>query len=98
MSFLDHIRRCNNAALGQVEPWFIGTGRGGSLRRGFAAVVTGAFGLFSRRPDGWQLSPDLDTPARRSAAMRTVLLELRARGHFAGQWRDEDYPVVVQEL
>ena len=93
MSFLDHIRRCNNADLTQFEPWFIGQDRTGFLHRDFAAGVVNGSGLFTRREKGWHLDPGLDTPAKRTAAMRTFLLSLRARGYFKGLWREEEYAV-----
>ena len=49
MSFLDHIKRCNNADLAQFEPWFIGEQRAGWLHRQFAPLVVARSGLFARR-------------------------------------------------
>lgn len=93
MSFLDHIARCNNADLGQFEPWFIGDRRAGFLHRDFAPVVATRPDLFARRDGAWHLAPALGTPDARSEAVRTFLLELRAQGRFAGLWREEAYPV-----
>ena len=93
MSFLDHIRRCNNADLTQFEPWFIGQDRTGFLHRDFAADVVSKSGLFARRDNGWYLDPNLDTSTRRTAAMRAFLLTLRERGYFKGLWREEEYAV-----
>jgi hypothetical protein len=93
MSFLDHIKRCNNADLSQFEPWFIGSRRAGFLHRDFAPVVASQKGLFRRRGKAWHLDPALDTPAKRTEAMHAFLLVLREQGHFTGLWRDEAYPV-----
>jgi hypothetical protein len=93
MSFLDHIKRCNNADLSQFEPWFIGSRRAGFLHRDFAPVVASQKGLFRRRGKAWHLDPALDTPAKRTEAMHAFLLALREQGHFTGLWRDEAYPV-----
>lgn len=93
MSFLDHIRRCNNADLSQFEPWFVGPHRAGFLHRDFAAGVVAAGKLFVRGDDAWHLDPALATPATRTASMREFLLELRDRGHFKGLWRGEEYDV-----
>jgi isopentenyldiphosphate isomerase len=98
MSFLDHIKRCNNGDLSQFEPWFIGEQRAGWLHREFAPLIVARSDLFKRRDvkghDGsWQLDPVLDTPQKRTDAMRDFLLELRANGHFGAAWRDEAYPV-----
>lgn len=93
MSFLDHIERCNNADLGEFEPWFIGSKRAGFLHRDFAPVVAARAGLFARRDGVWHLDPALDTPPKRSEAMRAFLLELREQGHFGKLWREEAYPV-----
>ena len=90
MSFLDHIRRCNNADLTGFEPWFIGPHRAGFLHRDFAAETVKESGLFAHGDDGWHLDSSLDTPDKRTAAMRAFLLELRERGHFKGLWREEE--------
>ena len=89
MSFLDHIARCNNADLGQFEPWFIGATRAGFIHRDFAARPD----LFARRDGAWHLAPGLDTPDRRTAAVRAFLLALRERGQFGNLWREEPYAV-----
>ena len=93
MSFLDHIARCNNADLSQFEPWFIGDRRAGYLHRDFAPVVAERPDLLVRRDGRWQLDPGLDTPERRTAAVRAFLLELRERGQFGRLWREEAYPI-----
>lgn len=93
MSFLDHIRRCNNADLAQFEPWFARGERAGFIHGEFAAELTRRPDLFARRDRSWHLDDALDTPAKRTEAMRLFLLELRERGHFKGVWRDERYPV-----
>jgi hypothetical protein len=93
MSFLDHIQRCNNARLGEFEPWFIGRDRAGFLHRDFAPVVAERPDLFTRRDKAWHLDPALDTPDKRTAALRDFLMELRDQGYFKGLWRDEAYPI-----
>ena len=93
MSFLDHIKRCNNADLSQFEPWFIGRQRAGFLHRDFAPVVAARPDLFVRRDGAWHLDAALDTPDKRTAAVRAFLLELRERGQFGKLWREEAYPV-----
>ena len=69
MSFLDHIKRCNNADLSQFEPWFIGSQRAGFLHRDFAPVVAAQTDLFRRRDKAWHLDPALDTPHKRTGAV-----------------------------
>ena len=92
MSFLDHLARCNNADMSQFEPWFAGTTRAGFVHRDFASQLKAP--LFTHREDGtWQLDEALDTPDKRTAALRAFLLELREAGHFKGLWREEAYPV-----
>jgi Domain of unknown function (DUF4743)/NUDIX domain len=93
MSFLDHIRRCNNADLSQFEPWYIGDIRVGYLHRDFLPMIAVRPDLFGHRDGGWYLNPALDTPDHRTAAMRAFLLELRDRGLFGKLWREEPYPV-----
>ena len=95
MSFLDHIARCNNADLGQFEPWFIGATRAGFIHRDFAATVAARPDLFARRDGAWHLAPGLDTPDRRTAAVRAFLLALRERGQFGNLWREEPYAVTL---
>lgn len=97
MSFLDHIRRCNNADLSAFDPWFVGPHRAGFLHRDFAREAIAGSGLFEHRDDGWHLDPALDTPDKRSATMRAFLLGLRERGHFKGLWREEAYDVAPHE-
>ena len=84
MSFLDHIKRCSNADLSQFEPWFIGHQRAGFFHRDFAPVVAARPDLFVRRDGAWHLDAALDTPDKRTAAMRAFLLELRERGPRRG--------------
>jgi isopentenyldiphosphate isomerase len=93
MSFLDHIRRCNNADLGQFEPWYIGSTRAGFLHRDFLPTIAVRPDLFSHRDGGWYLDGSLDTPDRRTAALRAFQLELREKGLFGKLWREEQYPV-----
>ena len=70
MSFLDHIDRCNNARLAEFEPWFIGEDRAGYIHRDFAPELAKRPDLFGHREAAWHLEPALDTPARRTAALR----------------------------
>lgn len=95
MSFLDHIARCNNADLGQFEPWYVGTTRAGFLHRDFLPTVAVRPDLFSHRDGGWYLEPALDTPAKRTTAIRAFLLDLRERGLFGRLWREEPYKVAT---
>jgi hypothetical protein len=91
MSFLDHIARCNNADLLQFEPWFVGASRAGFIHRDFAPRLPSP--LFTRGNGAWHLDPSLDTPDKRTAAVRALLLKLRADGLFGNTWREEPYPV-----
>jgi len=72
-----------NADLSQFEPWFIGSQRVGFIHRDFSPVVAARPDLFTHRDGAWHLQPALDTPAKRTAAMRAFLLELRERGSSA---------------
>ena len=93
MSFLDHIARCNNADLSQFEPWFVGDTRAGFIHRDFLPMVAVRSDLFSHRDGAWYLEPSLDTPDKRTAALRAFQLELREKGLFGKLWREEQYPV-----
>jgi hypothetical protein len=94
MSFLDHIARCNNADLSQFEPWFVGDARAGFLHRDFLPMVAVRPDLFSHRNGAWYLEPSLDTPDKRTTAMRDFLLTLHAKGLFGRLWRDEPVPAL----
>ena len=92
MSFLDHIARCNNADLSQFEPWFIGGQRAGFIHRDFApSSRRGPTCSCIATAPGISM-PSLDTPDKRTAAMRAFLLELRADGPVRRPWREEAYP------
>lgn len=93
MSFLDHIARCNNADLGQFEPWYVGRERAGFIHREFAVALADKPRLFSHHKKSWVLDPGLDSPGKRTTAIRTFLHELRDQGRFKGLWRGEEYPV-----
>src|SRR6188508_132179 len=93
MSFLDHIARCNNADLSEFEPWFVGDARAGFIHRDFLPIVAVRPDLFSHRDGAWYLEPSLDTPDKRTTAMRDFLLTLHAKGMFGRLWRDEPYKV-----
>ena len=86
MSFLDHIRLCNNADLAQFEPWFVGAHRAGFVHRDFAADAVADSGLFQRRDGAWHLDPRLDTPDKRTAERTSdnasVLMDMNST--FAG--------------
>jgi isopentenyldiphosphate isomerase len=93
MSFLDHIARCNNADLSQFEPWYVGRERAGFIHRDFAPVLADKPRLFGYHKKTWMLDPALDSPAKRTAAMRAFAHELRDQGRFKDLWRGEEYPV-----
>ena len=67
--------------------------RAGFIHRDFAPVVAARPDLFAHRDGAWHLDAALDTPDKRTAAMRAFLLELRERGQFGKLWREEAYPV-----
>jgi len=91
MSFLDHIKRCNNADMSQFEPWFVGRTRAGYVHREFAGQLPAP--LFEHRGKAWHLDAALKTCDSRTNAVHAFLLELRAAGQFGKQWREEAYPV-----
>ncbi len=93
MSFLDHIRACNNADLAQFLPFVTGAQRIGWIDRSFAARLAAWPDVFAVQPDRIVLSPAYDDFASRSAAMDGVLRTLAAAGEVTG-WREEAYPVM----
>ena len=90
--FFDHIACCNNANLAAFEPWFIVAHPGWLPPPRFPAPNRPRADLFSQGDGAWYQSDALDTPDKRTAALREFLLALRAHGWFKA-WRDEDYPV-----
>ncbi|MDA1309366.1 MAG: DUF4743 domain-containing protein [Proteobacteria bacterium] len=92
MNFLDHIRRCNAHDLTRFVPWFIGAGRAGYVRPALAKRLRDFPDVFETGAGGLMLSPSLQTPSERTAALEDVLAKLREEG-IGGPQRLEPYAV-----
>jgi len=92
MSYLDHIRACNNADLSQFVPFTVAAQRIGWLRPDFAAKLVDWPGVFEVGTDKISIMSthgDFDT---RSEAIQGPLRALATVGLIDG-WREELYPV-----
>jgi len=92
MSFLDHIRRCNNADLRRFLPFRIGGAQAGHVYPRFAERLAAFPEVFAVGAGGVDLSPALATPQARTDAVDAVLRRLAAEGAIKG-WRGERYPI-----
>ncbi len=93
MSFLDHIRRCNNFDPRGFRPLRIGAVRVGWVRHTFAERLAAFPEGFAVGPDSVELAPGQDSFAARTKVVERVLRTLAETGEITG-WRDEPYPVV----
>ena len=80
MSFLDRIKACNNAEMGEFVPFTVaGEGLGWVMPETAARLAEG-FPGFVRKGDGVALSADLDTADKRTAAVATATDRLAQDG------------------
>jgi len=93
MSYLDHIRACNNADLTRFRPFHVGDRRVGWLRPEFAARLSAWPDVFEVGSSAVSLSPAHSDFAARSAAIDVPLRALAAAGEIEA-WREEAYPVM----
>jgi len=94
VSFLDRITECNSHDLSGFLPLLVGGERVGWVRLDFAERLKPFGQVFEVTEQAVALAPALESFEARSAAVGTVLEELRAHGAVAG-WRDEPYPVTT---
>ncbi|MFQ6022765.1 MAG: DUF4743 domain-containing protein [Acidiferrobacterales bacterium] len=94
MSFLDRIKECNDHDLAKFRPLYIGSQRLGWVRHDMATRLAKYSAVFEVTADSVELNARLATFDARSAAVKTVLEELRDAGAIPA-WRDEMYPVTV---
>ena len=87
MSFLGHIRRCNNADLSQFEPWFVGSERAGFIHRDFAPELARRKEALESFPlDSMAMVGSLTRDNRRYALLRVdnLLYQIKS-GDYLGQ-------------
>jgi isopentenyldiphosphate isomerase len=94
MSYLDHIRACNNVDLAQFRPFGVAGQRVGWLRPAFAARLAEWPGVFDVGADAVEMVPAYDDFAARSRAIDGPLRALAEAGDIDA-WREEAYPVMA---
>ncbi|NKB60351.1 MAG: DUF4743 domain-containing protein [Alphaproteobacteria bacterium] len=94
MSYLDHIRACNNADLSQFRPFCVAGQRLGWVGADFASRLTAWPDVFNVGTDGIELASRHDDFEARSAAMDVPLRTLAESGVIFA-WREEAYPVMA---
>jgi 8-oxo-dGTP pyrophosphatase MutT (NUDIX family) len=92
MTFLDHIRVCNDHDPARYLPFSAAGSRVGWVARDFAPRLKSFPGVFSIAPNAIALRGDLADFDARTAAMKSVTDALRADGTVTA-WRDEFYAV-----
>ena len=92
MSYLDHIRACNNFDPSGFRPFEAGGLRVGWVRHDHAERLRNHADVFAVTGDAVRLAPGLDDFETRTAAVESVLRPLSAAG-VIGKWRNEPYPV-----
>ena len=93
MSYLDRIAVCRHWDPEAYRPFTIDGTALGRVAHGFARRLEAYPEVFTVSDRAVTLAPGLGDFETRSAAVREVLLELRAQGEVP-RWRDEDYPVL----
>ncbi len=93
MSYLDRIAVCTRWDPEGYRPFTIDGTALGRVAHGFARRLEAFPKVFAVSAGAVTLAPGLGGFEARSAAVREVLLELKAQGEVP-LWRDEDYPVL----
>lgn len=93
MSYLDHIRACNNADLSRFVPFIVAGQRVGWLRPEFVARLADWPDVFEIDDSRVAIASTLDDFASRSTAVEGPLRALATTGVIDG-WREEPYPVM----
>lgn len=94
MSFLDRIRECNRHDLSRFRPLHIDGHRLGWVRHDMAQRLSDYADVFAVADNSVHLRAQLDSFAKRSEAVASVLEALRDAGVIPG-WRHEPYPVAI---
>ena len=92
MSFLDHIRICNDHDIDRYLPFQAAGRRVGWVERGLAETLRGFADVFTITASAVALDPGLSTFDARSSAMAEVARSLHERGLVPG-WHDENVAV-----
>ena len=92
MSYLDHIRACNNFDPSAFRPLHVGAARVGFVRHGLARKLARWPAVFQVGEDAVRLHERLDSFELRSEALGGALRQLAEHGEIPA-WREELYPV-----
>jgi hypothetical protein len=93
MSFLDHIRACNAHDPAAFRPFFVQERPIGHVRHDFAERLAVFADVFRVEGTGVFLSPHLNSPESRTAAIRRATLELQSQSVLPRD-HGEDYAIV----
>lgn len=94
MSYLDHIRACNNAKPETMLPFAVAGTEVGRVRPAVAEAAARHDKVFRLDAGGLSLDPHLDAYDARTQAVDGVLRDLGDQGLLL-PWRGERYPVVA---
>lgn len=92
MSLLARIESCHRHDIGRYRPFRVGEHQVGFMRQDLAEVLQRYPSVFRVTPDSVDVAEHLDTFDYRSAAIDSVMREMRQNGEITG-WRDELFPV-----
>lgn len=92
MSLLERIETCHRHDLSRYRPFFVADRRVGFTRADMAEDLIKFPSVFRVTRDRVEVAEHLDTFDYRSAAIDSVMRELRQDGRITG-WRDELFPV-----
>jgi hypothetical protein len=92
MSLIERIEVCHRHDLSRFRPFFVADRRVGFVRTDMAENLVKFPSVFRVRRDRVDVAEHLDTFDFRTAAIDSVMREMRQDGRIAG-WRDELFPV-----
>jgi len=92
MSLLRQYRRYSTPDLSRYRRFVVAGRHVGWVKPSLAQELAGRADIFRLAGNDLQMQPTLVDAEQRSAAMASVLADLRAQGRISG-WRDELYPV-----
>lgn len=94
MSYLDHIRACNQRDLTGLRPFLVDGALAGYVRNDMAEAIRSASEVFRVSATEVALAAHLRTFEQRTAAIESVLRDLKTSGIMT-PWRNEPYAVTI---
>jgi len=95
LSYLDHLRRCNQRDMRRFRPFVVAGERVGWIKEPFLSTLGEFPDLFQIDAHAVTLDPALATPGARTKAVEPALRSLADEG-LIHAWRNEPYPVVTE--